>query len=488
MSSKASQEITFDNCAFDPDRRHLSEFLTSFLIKNSAEGFVLNINGAWGTGKTFFSKAWKNELSKQHPCIYIDAWRTDFSNDPLTVIMKELLDELHTLNKKSGIDSKLEEKVLKGLYKITSSTVKMASSVSTTMMGIGPTTGKDAANLLLKNLDAYVENAGKLDFEHYKVVYDAMKNFRVAIKSLLDSYTSTSKKSYPLFIFIDELDRCRPTYAVEVLETIKHIFGLENIVFIVTTNTDELKHSINAVYGSNFSSEEYLDRFFNRSIKLPEPTIRKYLEAAHSAIIDQISGMQKFILPQNIYLLDVMSVAFIAYDYKLRDIDRFMDSLRGVIHWVDIKSNTDTKIDIANLIILMILNKKHPNEFINIKTTENNKLPQINTKATTKKELETYKLSAPFPQIFENALKYQKLYNKLVLESQSPKAGRFHVENGIGSEFEKVNSSSNFAQRYISHYLDLSRSKKPEIIPIEKLAQFVETSSILDSAEVSSIN
>ncbi|WP_419182173.1 P-loop NTPase fold protein [Pantoea ananatis] len=43
--------------------------------------------------------------------------------------------------------------------------------------------------------------------------------------------TSQPALSYPLFVFVDELDRCRPTYAIEMLETIKHLFSIENVVY-----------------------------------------------------------------------------------------------------------------------------------------------------------------------------------------------------------------------------------------------------------------
>ena len=70
------------------------------------------------------------------------------------------------------------------------------------------------------------------------------------------------EKELPLFILIDELDRCRPNYAIELLENIKHIFDIPGIVFIVATDSKQLSHSINAVYGSKFASEKYLKRFF----------------------------------------------------------------------------------------------------------------------------------------------------------------------------------------------------------------------------------
>ena len=75
----------------------------------------------------------------------------------------------------------------------------------------------------------------------------------------------------PLIVMIDELDRCRPSYAVELLEVAKHLFSVNNIVFVLAVNRAELIHSIRAVYGGGFDGDGYLRRFFDVDIRLPEP-------------------------------------------------------------------------------------------------------------------------------------------------------------------------------------------------------------------------
>lgn len=63
--------------------------------------------------------------------------------------------------------------------------------------------------------------------------------------------TGIKQKELPAFIFIDELDRCRPSYAVEMLETIKHIFDISGVVFVVATDTEQLQHAVKVVYGED---------------------------------------------------------------------------------------------------------------------------------------------------------------------------------------------------------------------------------------------
>ena len=81
----------------------------------------------------------------------------------------------------------------------------------------------------------------------------------------------------PLVIMIDELDRCRPSYAIELLEVAKHLFAVDNVVFVLAVNRAELVHSVKALYGSGFDAEGYLRRFFDLDFQLPEPDRKRFV-------------------------------------------------------------------------------------------------------------------------------------------------------------------------------------------------------------------
>lgn len=83
-------------------------------------------------------------------------------------------------------------------------------------------------------------------------------------------------KDNKLFIFVDELERCRPTYAVEVLETIKHIFDIPNVIFILGIDRTQLKHTISALYGSDMDGEGYIKRFVDLELHLPNPNRKAF--------------------------------------------------------------------------------------------------------------------------------------------------------------------------------------------------------------------
>lgn len=86
-----------------------------------------------------------------------------------------------------------------------------------------------------------------------------------------------TEEAQKLVIFIDELDRCRPTFAIETLERIKHYFDDERIIFVVSVNKEQLIHTISKFYGASFDATAYLNKFFDMNIYLPE--IPNYLKS-----------------------------------------------------------------------------------------------------------------------------------------------------------------------------------------------------------------
>ena len=78
---------------------------------------------------------------------------------------------------------------------------------------------------------------------------------------------------------IDELDRCRPIYAVELLEVAKHLFSVPGVIFVPAINRSELAHSIRSLYGDGFDAEGYLHRFFDVDFQLPDPDRKAFISA-----------------------------------------------------------------------------------------------------------------------------------------------------------------------------------------------------------------
>lgn len=101
-----------------------------------------------------------------------------------------------------------------------------------------------------------------------------IKSFRELLSELPSKLQNEENK--PLVIIIDELDRCKPTFAVEIVEKVKHLFSVENVVFLLVMNKSQLEESIKCVYGQNIDAHTYLQKFVNIEAKLPKHTGERY--------------------------------------------------------------------------------------------------------------------------------------------------------------------------------------------------------------------
>ena len=222
------------------DRARYAEFLTKYLAAEGKQrNYVLNLNAEWGAGKTWFIKRWYMELKAHYPTVYIDAWQQDFSDDPLLTVISSIIDQLKMIaGKENPIPEGMRQRLL-GLFKVGG---KLALKAAIKKAG-------------LEEDDFSLEGAVTLG------------------KGALD---------YPAFILIDELDRCRPSYAVEMLETIKHIFDIKGVVFVLATDTEQLQHAIKVIYGDGFDAESYLGRFFHRRFTLGSISRRDFIQQALS--------------------------------------------------------------------------------------------------------------------------------------------------------------------------------------------------------------
>lgn len=258
------------------NRADTAKFLTE-LAKLKKAGYVLNLNCPWGTGKTWFLKRWLLTLQNQHPVVYIDAWKYDHNDSPLLIILQHIID---ALEKQSTRDKSLSEKL-------------RASKLFSTAKVLGPELVKAMFRVDLEKIrekgefeaeksaiDDLASKTTALLLDNISKETDAVDELKLAIATLLDGIVggvTQPKLTYPLFIFVDELDRCRPTFAIEMLEAIKHVFGIPQIFFVIATDSEQLQHSINAVYGEKFGSYNYLKRFFDASFQLETPTLQNYV-------------------------------------------------------------------------------------------------------------------------------------------------------------------------------------------------------------------
>lgn len=244
----------FVNCKLE--RKKYADVLTD-IVDGYADGFVLAINNPWGEGKTTFVKMWRQHLiNNEFPTLYFNAWENDFQQDVLVALISEL----------SELKDKPEEQFKDVLKKVVPLTGKILPSIIKHL--IKRYGGDDAAQDIAEAFGEYTEDQLKELTDSYKEKKESIKKFRDS----LEAFAREAGNGKPLIFIIDELDRCRPNYAVEVLEQIKHLFSVRGIVFVLSIDKEQLGHAVRGVYGSdNINADEYLRRFIDLEYSIPKP-------------------------------------------------------------------------------------------------------------------------------------------------------------------------------------------------------------------------
>lgn len=254
------KENPFANCKLG--REPYAKVLTD-IVRTNPNGFTLAIDNKWGAGKTTFIQMWEKSLQNEgFQTLYFNAWVNDFENNPFVAITAELRDLL------KHEDSETFKEVVKKASVITKNVLPSIMKAF-----LKRYTGEDVAELFEKYSEGVLE-AFQEDIDAYT---ERKKNIKVFHQDLQD-YISENSNGKPIVFIIDELDRCRPDYAVTVLENVKHLFSVKGIVFVLAIDKEQLGHAICGAYGSdNIDSKEYLRRFIDVEYSLPQPEIRNYV-------------------------------------------------------------------------------------------------------------------------------------------------------------------------------------------------------------------
>lgn len=242
-------------------KKEIEDFLKMLITVEPPYTFV--IDAPWGSGKTFFVKQVARALQMANPAlnpdsakpnatfeniteelietpclpIYFNAWEDDHFDNPILPILASIANAAGEDSIKDGKD------FVKGVIGV----LEAAAS----LFGYSG------------DINGAIENFSGTDFlARYKVE----KELRGKIDELIK--TNLPEVANRAIIFIDELDRCRPEFAIKVLEQTKTLFQQDNIVVVYSTDITQLAHSLQGVYGPRFEGRKYLERFYDKRLEL----------------------------------------------------------------------------------------------------------------------------------------------------------------------------------------------------------------------------
>ena len=284
------------------------------LLLSQSDAASIALDGRWGSGKTFFVKQsmllinaknpvsdmeedYRQEIISMLPfpkteddipqnydvAIYYDAWENDNDTDPILSLVYEIVKQL-------GIKYAFDD---------SSDLFKLAGSIIEAVTG--------------HNINGVIDN---LKSETPLTKIKAEKDIHNEIK---DFFTDALvERGERLVVFIDELDRCKPSYAVKLLEEIKHYLCDDRLTFVFSVNLEELQHTIKHYYGESFDACRYLDRFFDLRISLPPA--------------DTTDMYRELGLDSGYVFDEVCKKVIKMYDMQLREVSRFYDQVKAAVY------------------------------------------------------------------------------------------------------------------------------------------------------------
>lgn len=265
------------NCSEDKLNRskHLQP-LTKLLGNLSEESFVMTVSSPYGGGKTFFIDLWKKYLDDNgYKTLYYNAWENDVADNPLMSFIASF-DEL-------GLDDASWKELIESAAGVFTDEVLLNPDIMGHCFNFVSPAAGIVARFITKGTKKVKEsyNLVKGKAECKNIFIEQVKNEKkkkeqiLKLKEALKKIINT-QENHKLVIFIDDLDRCSPAYAIKFLEYIKHLFDVNGCIFVLAVDEEQLKSAVEVIYG-NKNGEDFLAKIIDFKFYLPAPDISELI-------------------------------------------------------------------------------------------------------------------------------------------------------------------------------------------------------------------
>lgn len=312
------------------------------IVNGLQESKIIALDGDWGSGKTFFLKSFEylmnnefdkeikgineenlNKLKEEYMLFYYNAWENDDASSAMLSLIYKLVHDGIVSNTCDDIIDKAGKRIAIALNTIIKFITSGSIDIKEDVFG-EKWTSKEIANEIITS-----------------------EEIKQTFKNLIEEILSEKKNK--ILIIIDEIDRCKPTFAIDLLENIKHFYDDDRVVFIVATDNKQLGASVCKVYGEKYDGYKYLDRFFDINLELPDNYLEKYISA-----IDEHKSSSKY------YFKCCREIA----KYKnmtMREYNRYLNSIQTMENYLTANSDINpfyVNMFIKNLLIPLALELK----------------------------------------------------------------------------------------------------------------------------------
>jgi len=267
---------------------------------------ILSVDGGWGAGKTAFVKmcaGWmRSDASESHgvSVVEFNAWTQSHTGDPLRDMVAAITDQITE----------------------------------------GSTEQRRQLAELLRRQAARLASDGLLDDEFFSIA-DGPQHELARFRDVLRGYVSDCGGR--LVVFVDELDRCRPDYALSVLEKIRHLFDVDGVVVVLAVNRAALDHAVGTLHGPPGKGERYLRRFVDQATSLPDPD-----EKAVTAFMEHLyreTGLAER-MKADTYTRLILELLIGPADGSLRDLEQAVH--RVLVVFASVPRSSDDAFDMSD--------------------------------------------------------------------------------------------------------------------------------------------
>ena len=240
------------------DHKKLSCALAN-VIKNSDPNFTIGIYGEWGTGKTTLMEMVEEELTENKETdspkilsIWFSAWRYEREEQLATIaILKTIANEIAEYSKRGNGSGKNKNRW--------SAILEICSDVILHQMDTNMSVEK-MMDYISKNTDSFIDVGKKVTtyFDELKKIQEAMEKIR------------EKDKKCRIVVFVDDLDRCSPPKALQVLQSIKVFFDIPGFIYVLGISHEMLSRLIDHAYKElNVEGKEYIKKIIQVPVTLP---------------------------------------------------------------------------------------------------------------------------------------------------------------------------------------------------------------------------
>lgn len=390
------------NYTFEHDdhlsRKELAKLLTDIIdgydySYNEDDPKAIAINGQWGAGKTQFLKMWKNYLihendlllrsgkQSKYSVVYFNAWKYDYHESPLIPLAYTVYHCLDKDLKETSKGNNLAETFFNMAITLLAVTQQLDESVKQACDDI-------KLHLSKKTQNSEQEHKNSID----RVIDDfkSIEEFKTKFQNSLHAMTANGRQ---IIILIDELDRCKPTFAIATLELVKHFFHSERVACVYALDDRQLSKAISTVYGQGMDAFGYLSRFFGIQVSLNAPNLSDFLEKYNHTILDKE------------FKEAVLSIAK-AYELSLREIKITLDSCNYIMR--DLGSSTPYYYK-TTIFLLLTIQRKSSDDYYTLIHNGSVVLKNIPTFALETKfiTIDFYLSSNALKEKYKNSTEYE---------------------------------------------------------------------------------